>query len=463
MNFLKKTCVVVSLLATIITAEAETEMIAEMEIPSLSNSLNNACSVVKEVSQEYATIMALGVSAISMNPQYQGLDMKAPIQLCFYKLDAQNEKPATIASCIYMTLKEGKALPDTKAIRGMSTKRFGSLIALSDSQALLDSLKEPPKTPTAENDIILRTKPSLFVKHFRDQLSDLIDAGVKDIAMSKPFGKQQLNSYKILQLKLEWLENLMAQLQELNGKLDLDKSGSSLTFSFTPIKNSSLAEFFQKQKTDSPLAVFKYGENDFSGDINLTPTQEFKEGVKETIKTAYVELYTNKTNMPPILGVLVDQWSGRALLYSKTDANDYYSILSNNHPTDSLKEEITKLKPKTDQTLFKISELKYGNEISVNLFCSLTKKMVSLVSTCMDEKEIGVLLKNPNTIRLLDEGVTKTKSEIKISMKSSAVCEAVITFGADFLKSLIGVEDKPDVPQQKKKRKSLKIPAKMFR
>lgn len=455
---------------------AEPKLLGHAELSSLMNLTENLSKLAEKVSPGSSAMLVLGATALAFNPEFKDFEVTAPIDFYLYSLPGKDKNSM---EWIIAPKKKGGGLPASVKIGGQKAfvKEFGDIAALSPSKKLLDSLSKLPESLSGKDKKIIEISlnPSIAMKECRQEIFELRRKIVKKNSKKDKNGKVDLAQLKSLQLKLDYLEKLLAQIAKLRIGISFNDKASLLSVSIAPEKNSALETFIQKQNMSKGNLPPFYTDKNATASTNLVLTKEFRKSATSIVEEIAIEQCEDEEKLRylDLISVMSQNVEGKSSFYMNLKKGapcarlDLFADKASMEKINKSAAEIDNIKTKV-KNLYKLSEYKIPEAGKGTVYCFLAEKGASFASGKFTPEEAKNLISQKEET----EAPAPKYKDCAMVFKEREPTEVLLRFknglalldasiGAELLKSYLPGQAAPGQdntnPRKRPRRKRIKI------
>jgi len=295
-------------------------LLGRMEMPALMVSAQRLSGLMEKSSPGSSASLALGIAALSFNPQLQHFDLTKPMVLFLYAMP--EEQGGGLEWCFSLgkksdsvpeVIEEGK---NRLHVKDAGERCFVSRVPGLAEVAAMTDLPGPAASPGEEADLVLTLWPATGLERHRTLLRQVQGEGAKLLfRRAAGTGPAAMAAAHIYHLRFRLFERLLDQVREVTVALRLGEDGLACTGALTPLPDTELEVFTLAQTPgeDDPKMVALPEVAGWAGALHLGMTPAVREVLCGYFRDLAMESadHVDKDHLGAVKAV-VDAWSGQA-------------------------------------------------------------------------------------------------------------------------------------------------------
>ncbi|OGV52021.1 MAG: hypothetical protein A2017_05625 [Lentisphaerae bacterium GWF2_44_16] len=406
---------------------SEVKLLGTARLDSLMGLTEDAGRLAERVSPGSSLLLVMGLTAFTFDSKYKDFDLTAPISLYLYSVEGDN-KESTEEWCAVFK-KKGTTLP--KSIKyGNETaflKEINGNAVFSFSKKLIDSISSLPECKDEKKQLFISLSVAEYLKCCKSTFPELKKELMKSLLNSRSVPENtDISSLKSLQVKLDYAEAALRQIERLDISLSFTQDGISMKMSLAPSKNSALEKFISVQHSHDKKLAPLFSEKMITASGSLAVTEEMKNALIAMIKDIALETADDERRMEysELLSFAVKNSSGSFSYYSDIDGGlplSYFKLFCGNPQSRDFMKRVSKYADmKTENSgLYKLYSFKAMGK-PMSLFSYIEDRDIVFLNGSIENKD---------AMGLIDEKCQLTAVPEKYSgcsfvLMDNSVCEA---------------------------------------
>ena len=298
---------------------SEAKLLGNARLDSLMGLTEDVGRLAERVSPGSSLMLVMGLTALTFDNKYKNFDLTAPISLYLYSVEGDN-KESTEEWCVVFK-KKGETL--AKSINYGNETAFvreinGSAV-FSFSKKLIDSISSLPECKDEKKQLFISLSVAEYLKCCKSTFPELKKELMKSLLNSRSVPENtDISSLKSFQIKLDYAEAALRQVERLNISLSFTQDGISMKLLLKPSKNSALEKFVSVQHSHDKKIAPLFNEKMITASGSLAVTEEMRNGLMSMIKDIALETAEDERRMEysELLSFAVKNSSGNFSYYS---------------------------------------------------------------------------------------------------------------------------------------------------
>ncbi len=380
---------------------AQPKLIGSLELTSFMGLVQNLSPLAEKIYPGSSVKLVFGLTALTLNPEFNGLDFTSPISARLYAF-GEKENPSLEWMLVFK--KKGKDLPEKINIAGENAivKGIGEMAAVGKSKKFLDSFSSLSIPENSDgSDFKLKINVAEYMRLFRKDFFAFRKSAVKFLAPDRLETKEGMESYKEAQVKLDYLEKVLAQISDLDLGISIKPGGISIDNKIKAEKDSALEKFVIQQKNCHKKLPPLLEDKLVAGSSSIALTKPLRESIVSLVEEIAAEKCEDEEKLKYLepLSALIKNMSGEASYFADINKSGLpYSCLQIDIES-ALKKNVERSLaafPATNigaQKIYKLSSDKISDTAFSNFLCVPNKSGMALLNGPISEKEAMTILK----------------------------------------------------------------------
>lgn len=417
---------------------AEVKLLGSAHLDSLMGLTEDAGRLAERVSPGSSLMLVMGLTALTFDNKYKDFDLTAPISLYLYSVEGDN-KTSTEEWCAVFR-KKGASLP--KSINyGNETafiKEIKGDAVFSFSKKLIDAISTLPEYKKEKNQLVVSLSVAEYLKCCKSTLPELKKDLMKSLLNSRSVPENtDVSSLKSLQIKLDYAEAALRQVERIDISLSFTQDGISMKIFLKAERDSALEKFVAGQYSHEKKIAPLFSEKMITASGSIFVTEEMRNALIAMINDIALEMAEDEKKMEhsELLSQAVKNSSGRFSYYSDLNGVfpvSYFKLFCVNEQVKDFAGRISKFADmKTgDSRLYNLYSFKAKGE-KINLFSYIGEQDITFLNGSIETKDALDMINEKCTLTAVPEKYSGCSFILSDNSVSEAASEIVLFFRKD--------------------------------